>query len=87
MYGCFAAGITGGLDVVTLRNQIPLQGAVHPSPAEILCLALTSGTFLGGEAVLKPLLIPYFTVTSPDGLRRGKSSKSQRAEHRSSLDP
>lgn len=40
-----------------------------------------------GEAVLKPLLIPYFTVTSPDGLRRGKSSKSQRAEHRSSLDP
>ena len=49
MCGRFAAGITAGLDVVTLSNQIPIRGlsAVHPSPAEILHLAITLGTFLG----------------------------------------
>lgn len=44
-----------------------------------------TGQAFRDDVILKPLFIPYFVFTSPDGQHLGKSSKSQHGEDQWSL--
>lgn len=64
--------LIGTMTCRSLSSRDPVFG--HPT-----------GQAFRDDVILKPLFIPYFVVTSPDGQHLGKSSESQHGEDQWSL--